>query len=77
MTDDVDVEFGGAQLDDLRTTSGDDAELPAALLPKTDALAVADVELLGLDALVVKDDAAIGQHAVDIGEHELDAFAFI
>ena len=53
----------------------DQAEAVAGLLPELHADAVADVEPLDLDPLVVEDDAAVGQHAVDVGKDQSDAAA--
>ena len=59
----------------VRAALRDQAEAVARLLPEPDAHPVADVEPLGLDPLVVEDDAAVGQHAVDVGEDQFDGLA--
>ena len=50
---------------------GDQSEAIAGLLPEPNAHAVADVKALDLDPLVVEDDAAVGQHPVDVGEDQV------
>jgi len=40
-----------------------------------DAHAVADVKLLGFEALVIDNDSAVGQYAVDVGENQSDVLA--
>src|SRR5438552_2713738 len=43
-------------------------------MPELDPQSVAYMELLALDPLVVENDLAAGQHAVDVGQHQLDCF---
>ena len=56
----------------MRAAARDEPEPIAGTLPKFDGHPIANMELLGLDALVVENDLAAGQDAIDVGQHELD-----
>lgn len=68
----VELEFGRPVADDFGLAAGDDAHEDAGLLQVADDVAVLHVELLGLAAGVVIDDAPIGEHAIDIKKKGLD-----
>ena len=75
LADDLDSQFGRPGADDVRAAQRHQAERMARLVPQPDAHPVADVKLLRLDALIVVRHAAVGQHAVDVGENQLDRLA--
>jgi hypothetical protein len=72
---DLDPELTGPNVDDVRVAAGDQAELAAGPLPELDAESVANVESFDLDSFIREDDAAVGEHAVDIGQNEFDRLA--
>jgi hypothetical protein len=44
-------------------------------LPQLDAETVTNEEILNLNALIVIDDAAVGEHSVHVGQDQFDTFA--
>jgi hypothetical protein len=58
---------------DVRRTAGDHSEAIPGSVPKLDPQSVANVEVFRLDSLVVEYDAAVRQHAVDVGQDQFDS----
>ena len=67
-----DAEIAGAAQYDRRLARADDRGGDARLLQQLDAVAVEHVEALDDFAVGAKMQPAIGQHAVDIENHQLD-----
>src|SRR5690606_38271834 len=62
-------------LHDVGAAARNQAEFVARALPEADPQAVANMELLGFDALVVKDDLAGREHAVHVGQDQFNILA--
>src|SRR5205823_581076 len=77
LTDEADSQLAGPQLDDVRRAGCEHAEAKTGPLPELNSQAVADVKAFQLNALIVVPDAAVGQHAVHIGQYQLDAAAAV
>jgi hypothetical protein len=75
LTNDLDAQLGNADFENLRTAERNQSEFVARFVPKPYALPVANVKLLGFDTLVIDDDAAVGQHAVNVGKDQADRLA--
>ena len=69
---DLDAQFGGTYVDDVRVAARDQSKLAAGALPQPNAESVLDIEPLNLDSFVCEDDAAVGQHAVDVGKYQFN-----
>jgi hypothetical protein len=70
LPDNIDAEFGNAELHDLRAAKCNQSKAVACLLPEANAHAIADVECFGFDALVVDNNPTVGQHPIDVGKHQ-------
>ena len=75
LADDIDAQLQARSLTmcDVRAVSR--PNLNPGSLPELDPQAIANVKALQLDALVVVPDAAVGQHAVHVGQDQLDRAA--
>ena len=69
---DVEPQIGRPAADRFQLAARHDAESLARLAPQPHAHAVADVKLHDLLAVVEDVNAAVGHHAIDVAENQLD-----
>src|SRR3972149_3723222 len=69
----LNAKFPGAALDHARAARGDHSHCNAAFAQQFDALSVARIERLHLFTAVREIKPPVGEHAVDVENHELDA----
>src|ERR1700723_3887943 len=67
-----DFELRRAALDCDGAAAGEDRRLLAGPVPDREGHPIADIEVLGLDPIVVESDHAVGQDAVDVGDQQLN-----
>jgi hypothetical protein len=72
----LNAEFSRADIHNFGLPAGDNPDRNARALGEFDPVSVPDMEGFQLVALVIQDDRAIGQNAVDIEQEEFNLFRF-